>query len=43
MSERPSFLKRLGRALDTLTRATAHVLFLGLLVALVALAVAAYR
>ena len=43
MSERPSFLKRLGRALDTLTRVTAHVLFLGLLVALVALAVTAYR
>ena len=43
MSERPSFLKRLGRTLDTLRRATANVLFFGLLVALVALAVSAYR
>ncbi len=43
MSERRSFVKRVGRALDTLTRATGHLLFLGLLVALVALAVAAYR
>jgi len=43
MTERPSALNRLGRALDTLTRATAHLLFLGLLAALVALAVTAYR
>jgi protease-4 len=43
MSQRPPLLNRLGRALDTLARVTAHALLLGLLVALVALAVAAYR
>lgn len=43
MSDRPSVLQRLGRALEALQRLAAGVLLLGLLVALVALAVTAYR
>jgi protease-4 len=43
MSEQPTRPGRLGRILDALRRFIANVLFLGILVALVALAVASYR
>jgi protease-4 len=43
MSEQPSRLRRLGRVLEALQRAVSAVLFLGILAALVALAVSAYR
>ncbi len=43
MSEKPSHLRRLGRVLEALHRLVASVLLLGILAALVALAVSAYR